>query len=359
MNKLVSFYHNDMDGKASGYCVYEYFSRPWSIGGNLNNYIMKTYDDPFKMDIIDKDTIVFISDLSFTKATFKDLVEICNRAEYVVWIDHHQSSKELIESNVEGFNKLTNLISLVSMDACGALLTYALSNMPKDSIFASAGKPNMIKFHYDGANQRCKISISDTVLNFSNFIFIPLWLFYIDDYDRFVHSSPYSSLFILGCDQNDTTLIRKENIEGNLVPHINEFWCDLSTNTKYTDEYITNGKIIMSYLESRYAREAVSLFEFTLPDGTTLICKNAKGNSWNFGKEYYKYPAVCIFSYDGKSGLWKHSIYARENGKYFNSAKFAETFGGGGHAGAAGFSLKYPIFTDKELYDKALNEFNA
>ena len=69
-----------------------------------------------------------------------------------------------------------------------------------------------------------------------------------------------------------------------------------------------------------------------------FLCINKERfNPINFGIDYHQdgYDGVASFWYEGKSKLWKFSLY-NDNGQVDCSA-IAQQFGGGGHKGAAGF----------------------
>ena len=73
---------------------------------------------------------------------------------------------------------------------------------------------------------------------------------------------------------------------------------------------------------------------------------NRSCNSLIFGDLYNKYPLVATFVFDGKK--YKYSIYSNDRSVKCN--EIAAKFGGGGHAGAAGFisdKLEFPYI--KEL----------
>ena len=363
--KGVCFYHNDMDGKAAGYCVHKCFMERYGIRESVENYHMRGYADPFITDNIDKNTIVFIVDLSFTESTVKDLLDLCDRAAYVIWVDHHQSSLDLISNYMFDKNRIVNLVSLVENDGCGALLTYCLAAIHLDILISTAGYLKVLAVDFKkltpvttNSDYRCAtnystIALTDTI-NESNHGFVPDWLKLIDDYDRWVKQYDVTDAFILGCDCNNTSLFARDPYD---VKRFNPFWGNLSHSAKAVEGYIADGQLIMKYLNSRYKRELAGAFTFTLPNGTTILCKNGTGNSWNFCEEMDNYDAVCLFNFDGKNGLWRHSIYARKDSP-FKAHKFCEKFGGGGHAGAAGFQSKYPIFTDIKLFEEEWKKVN-
>ena len=62
---------------------------------------------------------------------------------------------------------------------------------------------------------------------------------------------------------------------------------------------------------------------------------NRKTNSWIFGEKYKEYPLVMVWVFNGEKYLF--SIFS-SNPKV-NCAAIAESYGGGGHVGAAGFTL--------------------
>jgi len=357
-SKAVVFYHNDLDGKSSGYNVHKLFVEPWGLREYLDEYFKKTYDDPYNLDVIDNGSIVFIVDLSFTSKTINQLKAVCEKAQMVIWIDHHQSSIDLINDPLNGLSDLKNLVTFVDNSGSGALLTFAFSYIPLDIVKLSMGctKAYAVSFNDNYSEGTISYQVDDKKTGASlwdSITFnIPKWIFHVDDYDRFKHADPNTEKFVLGLDTNDTSLIKNNTYFKGLSKIFNPIWGTLTYDNKFINQMIDKGYTIKSYIDSRYKRELISCFEFTLPNGTILLCKNGHGNSWNFSSEYEKYDAVCLFNYDGKTGLWKHSIYAHNHGEKFDSAKFCENFGGGGHRGAAGFSTKLPIFTNKDYFEE-------
>ena len=224
--KAVSFYHNDMDGKASGYIVHKCMVEPWGLKESIDNYHMKSYDDPFIMDNIDKDTVVFITDLSFSESTVNQLLEICDKAAYVIWIDHHLTSMKLIDNYMFPVDRIKNLISLIDMNGCGALLTYLVSKFSFEDIIKCSGMLNSIgctihinKNIIPSANICCYINRDDYNMITME---IPKWLVYIDDRDRWIKQFPETDNFISGCDIYNTSLFEMNSFTGSRV--WNKFW---------------------------------------------------------------------------------------------------------------------------------------
>ena len=77
-----------------------------------------------------------------------------------------------------------------------------------------------------------------------------------------------------------------------------------------------------------------------MPSTYKFICINKERfNPINFGIDYHSegYDGACCFHYDGKTNLWRFSLY-NDNGEV-DCSKIAKQYGGGGHKGAAGFVL--------------------
>jgi uncharacterized protein len=129
-------------------------------------------------------------------------------------------------------------------------------------------------------------------------------------------------------------------------------WLNLSINQKITDVY--EGKAAHQILESKghaiynyLVTEAQQVFKkvyskkiLTESQGwaTIALLNKERFNPINFEIDYHEkgYDAFVCYWYDGKT--WKFSVY-NDDGR-FDCSKFAQSFGGGGHKGAAGFISK-------------------
>lgn len=357
---MKCYHHIDMDGKSAGWIVHT--RKPNMILDNPEDYIMTDYNTVMDMHT-DRDD-VFIVDICISEGTYPMLLEVCKTARTVTWIDHHVTSVEVIKNHFEELQAIENLTYFVSTCACGAALTYAYFNLPRDYLMSIRQTgPNeryLIDAEYrDGGEIKVtmtKFDINDKT-NFKQIDYViglPNWLYHVDDYDCWKKiEEEKTEAFILGTEAENTALTIYDRL--NDKRYFNTFWSNLdSGSTTKVIEYIASGKHIKKYLTSRYNRELVKTFEWEF-QGTTFLCKNCTGNSWNFGNRISKYPAVILFNYDGKTGLWVYSVYSvkKPNGYQFNCSEFCRQFdGGGGHPNAAGFSTKTLIFTDPELKNK-------
>lgn len=341
------YHHNDMDGKAAGYEVYKWATREF-IDCTRSDFKMKTYDDPFDLD--NKDHIVFIVDLSFTKDTVEKLYKICEEAKQVIWIDHHASSQNIIPL-IKEFKKSRgnndNLTYLISMDACGALLTKVfLDNVDFNNIWNGDFIHEDLKFSKSNEIEAYTYCIIDSDHHLRSSIKNSQYIIYVDDYDRWVKQYQETDYMILGAECYNTSLFIKNKSTNSY--EINSFWDRLDNSKQFTLKLINDGKTIQRYLNSRYHRELRNCFTITI-NGYRVLVKNALGNSTNFCEKIKDYDAVCIFFYDGFNKVWKHSIYADENSN-IDCSVIAEFYGGGGHKKAAGFSSNDVLFYPNGVY---------
>lgn len=344
---LICYHHTDMDGKSAGYLVHA--MRPNTIEDGTSSYIPTDYNSKFNKHTNRDD--VFLVDISITESSYEMFMELCKTARTVTYIDHHKSTLDTIAKHKEELQNTSNLTYFVSECACGAALTYSFFKIPSKELLdirkISEDEEYQINAEYkDGKIQITTIKFrkgnpSDSI--FYNYtVSLPLWLYYVDDYDCWKKQNPTSNLIALATDSFNTDIVIEDKRGGYSV--FNHFWSDFtSENLSFLNTCIQNGNIINGYIESRYDRELYNTFEWVY-EGTTFLCKNGLGNSWNFRNLIDKYDATILFNYNGKTGLWKYSVYSSEKSK-FNCKDFCEKFGGGGHVHASGFSSKHLIFT--------------
>lgn len=350
---MICYHHNDLDGKAAGHCVHKH--KPSDIQDTTSSYISCSYNDPF--DKHTRSDIVFIVDLSFTKETYRKLIDTCNTARRVIWIDHHASSIEVVNAYKDELQKIGNLIYFVSDVACGAALTYAFLHCSLEKINRLWNRDPDIMYQIKATYPKAvepqpTIGVSITRFDKDNpisatmhneTIKIPAWLYYVDDYDCWKKQDEQTEAFTLGLDCEDYNVVKKN---GDTAVFNDIF--DKMYAHAYLDSIIARGLFVSEYLRTRYRSELKNTFEW-VHQGTTFLCKNGTGNSWNFDKLIERYDAVILFYYEGKYGKWKYSVYASDKSN-FSCQKFAESFpGGGGHPKAAGFSTDKLIFTTNEF----------
>lgn len=350
---MICYHHIDMDGKSAGYLVHT--MKPKEIEDTPDSYIPTGYESEF--DKHNEKDDVFIVDISISEATYPKLLNVCKTARTVTWIDHHATSKDVIENHIEELQRVPNLTYFVSTSACGAVLTYCYFNLPKNELSKirkiNENQHYSITAEYTPNNEGRATGIVKITLikeskenkfdyyTYYQEIILPKWLYHIDDYDCWRHNNKQTDYIILGADSKNTSVTLKKK-DGTRF--FNYFWDQFTSDLHILMKLATEGRNIDSYLSSRYRKEIRSTFEWEF-EGIKFLCKNATGNSWNFGNKIEQYPAVILFNYDGRYQSWSYSVYSDQESS-FNCKEFCERFGGGGHPHASGFSSKKLIFSD-------------
>jgi len=315
---LHCYHHTDLDGHSSGFLVHR-ICEVNNIPHTTRDFTATNYNNPMTRHKKNED-IIFIVDLSFTIDTAYKLINICNSADVVIWVDHHLSSQTLFDN--KEFEWPNNLFLFYTMERCGVANVFQLLKGPFSNFMDD------IKKNKQGNGR---------IFNLDPVIELPFWISLIDDYDRWVKKLPDTDNFVSGImSYNMSLVIRKRNKNDEF----NGIYAYLNREDK-PYRYIEEGKSILRYLNSRYKRELNYTFEIDVfMDGKKykVLCKNATHNSSNFMDKFDNYDAASVFYFDGKSGIWNHSIYANKDSE-FDCARFSERFGGGGHKKAAGFQM--------------------
>lgn len=278
---MKCFYHNDMDGRCAAALVAYYTGIR-----SPEDYFEVDYRNSLPIDSVQDGETVYIVDYSFTVNTVNKLRELWSMGCEIVWIDHHASSIKLQSTYQYEWVRYINGIRDNSLS--GAALTYAW--------FVNGGKLDDLK--------------------------LPKFIQYVDDYDRWVYKlGEETTHFKLGLEVLDFDA---------LAP----VWEELIDSEYRLESIIYHGSIIKKYIDrdnefylSTYG------YESRLMDIPCYVV-NKKCNSWIFGEKINVYPIVAVWAFDGEK--YSYSIYS--NDPEVDCSKIAESFGGGGHPGAAGFT---------------------
>lgn len=106
----------------------------------------------------------------------------------------------------------------------------------------------------------------------------------------------------------------------------------------YCDEYIRDGKTILKYQKIQNRKDCKYAFE-TVAFGHRVIAMNSTVfNSQLFESVYdpTKHEMMMVFCFN--QGQWKFSLYSTKSD--IHCGELAKLYGGGGHKGAAGFSVE-------------------
>ncbi len=240
------------------------------------------YDTPIDLDSIAKNEKVFMVDFS---APTEIMLGLQDKANFV-WIDHHVSAIERCKKAAEFWE------GLQEVGKAGCELTWAYC-------FGLEHTPEAV--HYLGR------------------------------YDVWDHKDKNVLKFQCG--------MRAQNCD----PDNDSLWHSLFEGGKIIKKILYDGDAIMKYIDNDNEIYSKTLsFETELCGYKALAINKALTNSKLFDAVYdpNKHDILVPFSYDGKK--WKFSIYTRKED--IDCSKIAESFGGGGHKKAAGFSLDHLPF---------------
>ena len=288
---MKCFYHNDLDGHCAGSLVAKYENNY-----NIDDYIEVDYlmDLPIE-EIKDGEKIYFV-DYSFTESTVHYLISLKSKGCDIIWIDHHSSSLKL--ENNEKYPWLKNINGIRNDLYSGAMLTYFY-------LFLEG------QFNPDVLNSMA-----------------PKYICYVDDYDCWKYNyKDYTNYFKLGMESSNWDVLNNT--------WINLFEEEIKGDNNLLNQILDKGKIIKNYIDkdNEYYRNNFA-YESEI-NGLKCLVVNKKTNSWVFGERYNKYPLVMVWVYNGEQ--YSYSIFS--SNPNVDCAEIAESYGGGGHKGAAGFAL--------------------
>ena len=292
---MKCFYHNDMDGRCAGAVVAQFTGNY-----NIEDYFEVDYMMNLPLEDLRPDETVYLVDYSFKKDTVWQLAKILDMTNNVVWIDHHTSSLNL-QKEMEAIRdvEFKSIKGIRQEEISGAALTYMYFN-------------------------NC------------NFDDIPYYIKLVSDYDCWQYKfDPDTTHFKIGLETESYDAL--DGIWKNLSNEIFDSFTPIFTTLFGIRD---KGKTIKGYIDrdndsyrNQYAYESII-------DGYRALVVNRKTNSWIFGDKYNEYPVVCVWAFNGNK--FSYSIYSSD--KTVDCSKIAESFGGGGHRGAAGFSSNELLF---------------
>lgn len=315
------FHHTDMDGYCSGHIVERWLHETGikeSESVNEIHLIAADYNTDFsKFEILPNDVVIFV-DLSFTIKTVDRLKSIVrNITKNIIWIDHHASNVDLVD-NDEEFAEMVKEFPICVLGNkenkySAAMLTYCtlFRAIPMDA---------------------------------------PYYIKLVSDWDTWTHNLEDSIYFNEA--MNGDLYFRLVDEEGNINKECTyiKLWEEAKNNDyELVETLINKGKPVVDdrrVKDSRYLRS--NGFEFELFGYKWLVC-NQRSNSLLFGDKINEYDIVCPFVLQQRNGklIYTYSLFTAN--KEIDCKEIAELFGGGGHQGAAGFSLKWNLFTCNKL----------
>ena len=299
--KVVIVHHNDMDGIFSGALVYDHEKNVQKADwikcievDYTDNLTTKIGTDILFMENI----IVYFVDYSFSKKENTEVIStILNHNSNVIWIDHHATSKKLLDELSTEITDNDKFKAIINTEYCGTVLCYEYLNNIKNN---------------------------KKILNL------------VDSWDCWKHNMDNDREFNEGFRNMHYTAEYFGEFIGKAM-----VFEDKEEN--YINDWINKGTVICSYLDSNNEALCKSNgFEFTIDYfGTKYNCFGLfqYGNSTVFGDKINQYDIVSLIKFNGEQ--YVYSLYTTNSD--INCSEIASTLGtidglgGGGHPGAAGF----------------------
>lgn len=294
--KIIIFYHQaDLDGKLSGAICYDSLKE-------LNEVTMAPWDYHFPMteatakDILSRYDTIYIVDLSIKELMFE-------KNSKIIWIDHHKTAIERWGGMFRGYQ-------VDGIAACRLAYNWFDPNQDKfvdaEDFIENAEEPTFVRLagEYDTFQKK------DTDYHFYlNFAVSHL------DFDDILEL--YKELRLDFSDDDDILAAKSNKINNLLV----------------------SGEAILDYIKTIGLRSN--------PLYLTIRGRQFIGFNTNICSSFIFEKIVCD-NYDGKCVFYrldkervKFSLYSEK----IDVSAIAKSYGGGGHAGAAGFVIGNEEFT--------------
>jgi uncharacterized protein len=276
------FYHKvDHDGQASAFLVKQIYPETELIGIN--------YGDKFPEDSIAPEESVFMVD--FTLQPFSEMIRIAKmireKSGEFYWIDHHISSISAYHLALSK-NETDEIKGAQSVTDAACALTWG----------------------YLHGVEEC-----------------PRFIRLLADYDIWKH------------DRNENILPFHYGLRSQATPPENvELW-----KTFFDDKVIDNicmqGRIVLDYIKTENRQYARGTAFETKIDGCNAIAINrmmANSKIFESIKNVEKYEVQILFGW--QKVRWRCQLFSI--GGQVDVSRIAVKYGGGGHAGAAGFQIE-------------------
>ena len=267
---LVIYHANCVDGFASAWAAHK-FLRSSTI------YLPCAYGDiPIIPKAIDKRSIIYIVDFSFSRQVIKVFADLANQ---VVILDHHKTAQEVLES---WETKPDNVTIVFDVERSGAGITW--------------------DYFHDTRNQR------------------PEFIDYIEDRDLWRFFLPSS---------------KEVNAYISFMPKTFEAYDDFL----YTDieDMVEIGAILLRQHQKICEEIILDAREVTINGKIGLACNCTPQFSSEVGNLLAQKSGTYGATYHStRDGSVKWSLRSEKD---YDVSAIAKQFGGGGHKNAAGFSL--------------------
>lgn len=289
---LVVTHSADFDGKCSQHIIKKYLTSKYPDAG----IVWLSVD--YGMDISDVDltpnTTLILADFSFPP---ERMAEIYNKVGRFIWIDHHISA---INNSIDHRYDYYEGIRDTNYAACELCWKYFYGDTPMPTLVTKLGR-----------------------------------------YDVMDRSEPQIFEFQFGLqyliDNCSTSKLRLDE---------NSLWYLLLTDYPSPEKYsvlsmiVEYGQPLYMYDRARNRATAEKCAYVTEFEGLRVIAHNNRTAFTTFFDDVYdenKHDAMLKYGYDHTSKKWTCSLYSTKD--EVDCSVVAKKYGGGGHPGAAGFTL--------------------
>lgn len=354
-------------------------------------------DDGRYDDVAEEELFIFV-DLSISDNALRCISKILAQGGTILWLDHHKTTvgnADKIKETIKGYED--NVCILCDMNASGSLLAWTTFYTDFDSRITAADMratgvfPYLVddydrwKFVFDTDEEKTTTWFGygfdtnpeafDPMSNFNrDLIFNTLWtiLTQLNKSDPIAITGLNPSTHQM-CEIARRTRMR-EIIDAifNLVEDKNVTLESLIETGKHIDRYVTStnavtykayGKRYNIKIEELHIKSNLDPtlhIEPCLGPISTYIAEpgaeiktlvsfdcaaiNRSSNSLIFGDDYDKYTVCIPYVYQPSTNMYKYSLFSNKEKFNIDCSSVAKLFGGGGHAGAAGFTLPFNMF---------------
>lgn len=333
---VLCIHHNDMDGYTSAMCAK--LSPLWRK--KTFKFISAHYDMEFDFSKLKKSQYVFILDFSLPVQYFDELVERVG-VDHIIWIDHHLTS-------INKYKNYPNIdavpgIRINGLAACE--LTYlhffrSVVQLDDQTLFDPA-----IDVRINGG----EVTLESLLAPSMDGVF-PKSVRMAGQYDtwRFLTYEEYMTNLMF----NDGFYAEFERPSNESC----EFWdafFDMKLSQDVTNQIMVSGKPIVDFKNRTFVtnlqRAGFECIIRKFEDVSAIAINTLDRGSFIFEtvKNDYEVGLVFFMNADGKM---EYSIYrlGKNPEKVILVNKIAESFGGGGHAGAAGFSTNGTLVLERK-----------
>lgn len=294
--KLLVIHHNDLDGK----CGAALFNAIADRHDDSNvRYSMNEYrSNPFTLDNFkeeDKNGVVVLVDYSLPIETLKEVVK---DSKLVIFLDHHDSAIRVVMNNFEWFSQMVEEGKIyIDLDIyrCGTKIAS-----------------EFLGFHIHDTNW------NEYVINL------------VDNYDRWTGEFPEANYLNKYFYEHASTYIGAP------------FWDKLLFDGYFLHMQVLSVGEALFKLDIERNEIKYTAFSKEIENFHDLRIRafEGYGNSQVFGDHINDYDAVCVY-HPLKDGKWYYSLYTVKDIKL---NIIAESYGGGGHAKACGFTIDRNLF---------------